>query len=99
MTHTFIDPQNSVFRFGLVEAEVEFAGDTHRADSADVQEWRFLLNHPLHGVIDITRSLEELDAAMTDGGLAHTFRSLHCPQAARERHLAAIPATLVDRWE
>ena len=99
MTHTFIDTCNSVFRFGLIEASVEFSGDVDCEDSADIQEWQFLLNHPLHGVIDVTRSMEELDNAMTDAGLADAFRSLHCPKAARAQHLARIPATLVDRWD
>jgi hypothetical protein len=98
MTHTFIDPHNSVFRFGQIEASVEFSGDVHRTDSADVQEWHFILNSPLHGPIDITRSMEELDAAMVDAGLADAFRTLHCPKAAKARTLTSIAATLVDRW-
>ena len=85
MVHTYIDPFNSVFRFGQIEASVEFSGDVHRTESADVQDWQFLLNDPLHGPIDITRSMEVLDAAMTDAGLADAFRHLHCPRAARTR--------------
>ena len=99
MTHTFIDPNNSIFRFGQIEASVEFAGDVHRKDSADVQDWHFLLNHPLHGPIDITRSMEALDAAMIDAGLADTFRDLHCPKAARTQELNGVARTLVDRWD
>ena len=98
MLHTFIDPQNSVFRFGQVEASVEFSGDVHRVDSSDVQDWHFVLNHPLHGPIDITRSMEELDAAMIDAGLADTFRTLHCPKAAKTKAQNGIVSTLVDRW-
>ncbi|MDB6117398.1 MAG: hypothetical protein JWO08_1179 [Verrucomicrobiaceae bacterium] len=93
MTHTYIDPLNSVFRFGMIEAEVEFYGDVHRADSADIQDWSFLLNHPIHGPIDITADMEALDAAMTDAGLADVFRSLHCRRAAKDRRMAGIPAT------
>ena len=99
MTHTFIDPFNSVFRFGQIEASVEFSGDVHRKDSADIQDWHFLINHPLLGPVDITASMEELDAAMVDAGLADAFRDLHCPRAAKARELAGVSATLVDHWD
>ena len=98
MLHTYIDPQHSVFRFGDIEARVDFSGDVHDPRKADVQQWRFLLHHPQHGPLDITASLDDLDSDMTDAGLADVFRARHCPKAAKARSLAGVAATLVDRW-
>jgi hypothetical protein len=83
MTHTYTDPAHSTFQFGAITARVEFSGDVHNKKTADIMRWSFGSVIGGHN-IDLTASMEALDDAMTDAGLADVFRSLHCPRAARE---------------
>lgn len=87
MTHIYQNPRESAFRFGQIFANVTFGGDLEDAKTADIKDWHFTLFHK-EGKrfleIDITKSMEELDNAMSCDGLAGVFRSLHCPKAKRE---------------
>ena len=83
MSHTYIDPLHSTFQFGAITAYVEFSGDVHNVKTADIMRWSFGSVAGGHD-IDLTASMEALDDAMTDAGLADVFRTLHCPKAAKE---------------